>query len=152
MILADLSDSRHIEALHPAFKAVIDYVRNNDLTKVQAGRITLDGENIFINVDDATLRDQKSQVLEVHRQYIDIHFPLDGEEIVGWTPTKALKQPSVEPFDVKKDFALYAQQASTYFTVKPGQFYIMFPEDAHAPIIGKGTLRKLVAKIRVVQD
>lgn len=152
MILADLSDSRHIEALHPAFKAVIDYVRNNDLTKVQAGRITLDGENIFINVDDATLRDQESQVLEVHRQYIDIHFPLSGKEIVGWTPTKALKQPSVEPFDVEKDFALYAQQASTYFTVKPGQFYIMFPEDAHAPIIGKGTLRKLVAKIRLVQD
>ena len=51
---------------------------------------------------------------------------------------------------MKRDFALYAQKASTYFTVKPGQFYIMFPEDAHAPIIGNGTLRKLIAKVRVV--
>ena len=152
MILADLSDSRHIEALHPAFKAVIDYVRNNDLTQVEAGRITLDGNNTFINVDDATLRTKADQVLEVHKQYIDIHFPLDGEEVVGWTPTVALKQPSIEPFNVEKDFALYAKKASTYFTVKPGQFYIMFPEDAHAPIIGSGKLRKLIAKIRVVQD
>lgn len=150
MILSKLSDSHLIEALHPSFKSVFDYLKQNDLSKVPTGRITLDADNIFINIDDAELRTQSEQVLEIHRQYIDIHIPLSGEEIVGWTPLDDLKVPSNEPFDVKRDFALYTQKASTYFTVKPGQFYIMFPEDAHAPIIGKGTLRKLIAKVRVV--
>lgn len=150
MILSKLSDSHLIEALHPSFKSVFDYLKQNDLSKVPTGRITLDADNIFINIDDAKLRTQSEQVLEIHRQYIDIHIPLSGEEIVGWTPLDDLEVPSNEPFDVKRDFALYAQKASTYFTVKPGQFYIMFPEDAHAPIIGNGTLRKLIAKVRVV--
>lgn len=150
MILSKLSDSHLIEALHPSFKSVFDYIKQNDLSKVPTGRITLDADNIFINIDDAELRTQSEQVLEIHRQYIDIHIPLSGEEIVGWTPLDDLEVPSNEPFDVKRDFALYAQKASTYFIVKPGQFYIMFPEDAHAPIIGKGTLRKLIAKVRVV--
>lgn len=150
MILSKLSDSHLIEALHPSFKSVFDYIKQNDLSKVPTGRITLDADNIFINIDDAKLRTQSEQVLEIHRQYIDIHIPLSGEEIVGWTPLDDLEVPSNEPFDVKRDFALYAQKASTYFTVKPGQFYIMFPEDAHAPIIGNGTLRKLIAKVRVV--
>lgn len=150
MILSKLSDSHLIEALHPSFKYVFDYLKQNDLSKVPTGRITLDADNIFINIDDAELRTQSEQVLEIHRQYIDIHIPLSGEEIVGWNPLDDLKVPSNEPFDVKRDFALYAQKASTYFTVKPGQFYIMFPEDAHAPIIGNGTLRKLIAKVRVV--
>lgn len=150
MILSKLSDSHLIEALHPSFKSVFDYLKQNDLSKVPTGRITLDTDNIFINIDDAVLRTQSEQVLEIHRQYIDIHIPLSGEEIVGWTPLDDLEVPSNEPFDVKRDFALYAQKASTYFTVKPGQFYIMFPEDAHAPIIGNGTLRKLIAKVRVV--
>lgn len=150
MILSKLSDSHLIEALHPSFKSVFDYLKQNDLSKVPTGRITLDADNIFINIDDAELRTQSEQVLEIHRQHIDIHIPLSGEEIVGWTPLDDLEVPSNEPFDVKRDFALYAQKASTYFTVKPGQFYIMFPEDAHAPIIGNGTLRKLIAKVRVV--
>lgn len=150
VILSKLSDSHLIEALHPSFKSVFDYIKQNDLSKVPTGRITLDADNIFINIDDAKLRTQSEQVLEIHRQYIDIHIPLSGEEIVGWTPLDDLEVPSNEPFDVKRDFALYAQKASTYFTVKPGQFYIMFPEDAHAPIIGNGTLRKLIAKVRVV--
>lgn len=151
MILSNLSDSHLIEALHPSFKSVFDYIKKNDLSKVPTGRVTLDADNIFINIDDAKLRTKSEQVLELHRQYIDIHIPLSGEEIVGWTPLCDLKEPSIDLFNIERDFALYAQKPSTYFTVKPGQFYIMFPEDAHAPIIGKGTLRKLIAKVRIVQ-
>ena len=69
--------------------------------------------------------------------------------MVGWSDIQQLTTQSVAPFDCDKDFAFYAEQPSTYFTVHPGEFYVMFPEDAHAPIIGHGNIRKLVAKIRV---
>lgn len=150
MILSTLAESGRVEHLHPAFKLVFDYVKSHDLTKVPAGRIALDGDRLFINVDDATLRTEAEQALEVHRSYIDMHFPLSGSERVGWSPLEALAaESSREPFDVARDFALYDLPAATYFDVVPGQFYIMYPEDAHAPIIGSGTLRKLVAKVRI---
>ena len=39
--------------------------------------------------------------------------------------------------------------AQTYLTIRPGEFVIVWPEDAHAPIIGEGTLRKLIAKVLI---
>ena len=104
MILSTLAESGRVEHLHPAFKLVLDYVKSHDLTKVPAGRIALDGDRVFINVDDATLRTEAEQALEVHRRYIDIHFPLSGSERVGWSPLEALAaESSREPFDVARD-------------------------------------------------
>lgn len=149
MILCTLNDSKRIEALHPRFAELFEYVRTHDLTAVPAGKITSDGSELYINVADATLLDAAEQKLEVHQSYIDIHFPLSAEETVGWTALGNLQTDSLAPFDCANDFALYAEPAATYFTARPGECYIMYPEDAHAPIIGKGTLRKAIAKVKI---
>ena len=149
MILTSLQESERIESLHPLFKKLFDYVKTHNLTEVPAGRVTIDGNDLFINVADATLIDADVQKLEIHREYIDVHFPLSGTEVVGWTDIHALKGNSEAPFDEENDFALYAEKAATYFTAQPGDCYIMYPEDAHAPIIGKGKLRKAIAKVRI---
>ena len=74
MILQSLQASERTETLHPLLKQLFDYVKSHDLTQVPAGRITLDGEKLFINVADATLVEAENQKLEVHRRYIDVHF------------------------------------------------------------------------------
>lgn len=148
MILSHISDSSRYESLHPLFKQVFDYIKANDLTKIPAERIVLDGDKLFINVADARLIPAETQKLEVHQKYIDIHFPLSGKEIVGWKHLSNLGT-SEAPFDTDNDFALYAEEPTTYFTVMPGEFYIVYPEDAHAPIIGEGTLRKLIVKVMI---
>ena len=56
MLVSTLVQSARAERLHPLFKKLFDYVKTHDLTKVPAGRIVLQGEELFINVDDATLR------------------------------------------------------------------------------------------------
>lgn len=148
MILSHISDSARYESLHPLFKQVFDYIKSHDFLNVPAERIVLDGDKLFINVADAKLVTKEAQKLEVHQKYIDIHFPLSGAEIVGWKHLSAVGE-SEAPFDVKNDFALYAEAPSTYYTVNPGEFYIVYPEDAHAPIIGEGVLRKLIVKVLI---
>lgn len=149
MILGSLQNSERVEKLYPAFKKILSFIKTHNCAELPTGRIELDGEKVFLNVDDATLRKQDEQVLEVHRKYIDIHFPITDDEIVGWRDLASINVDSLAPFDTEKDFAFYPQAAKTYFTVQPGEFYIMFPEDAHAPIIGEGYLRKIVAKVMV---
>lgn len=149
MILADLRDSARYESLHPLFKQLFEYVKNHDLSTVPAERIVLQGDALYINVADATLKSAQEQKLEVHRRYIDVHFPLSGAEICGWTALNQLRVESDSPFNIEDDYALYSQPADTYFTIQPGQFYIVYPEDAHAPIIGEGMLRKLIAKVEI---
>lgn len=147
MIHARLCDSRRYEALHPLFRQLFDYVRTHDFTHVPTECIHLDGERLFINVAEVDMKAREEQKLETHRRYTDIHIPLSGIEECGWTPISGLQTDSERPFDEENDFALYAETPQTYFTAHPGDFYVMFPEDAHAPIIGNGRLRKLIAKV-----
>ena len=149
MILAHIEDSERYFSLHPLFKQLFDYVKTHDLSQVPAERITLDGERLFINVADASLKSPEEQVLEVHRRYIDVHFPLSSNEVMGWSPLQGLQSESVNPFNDEDDYAVYAETAQTYLTIRPGEFAIVWPEDAHAPIIGEGKLRKLIAKVLI---
>ena len=147
MILAHLNDSDRYASLHPLFKQLFDYVKAHDFTHVPAERIVLDGDRLFINVADVTLKSPEEQVLEVHRRYIDVHFPLSREEVMGWSSLSVLATESMQPFNEDDDFAVYAERAQSYLTIHPGEFAIVWPEDAHAPIIGQGALRKLIAKV-----
>lgn len=147
MILAHLNDSDRYASLHPLFKQLFDYVKAHDFTHVPAERIVLDGDRLFINVADVTLKSPEEQVLEVHRRYIDVHFPLSREEVMGWSSLSVLATESMQPFNEEDDFAVYAERAQSYLTIHPGEFAIVWPEDAHAPIIGQGALRKLIAKV-----
>ena len=136
-------------ALHPQMRKLFDYLSRHDLSVVPAGRIELDGDRLFINVSDVDLKSKEEQKLEVHRAYIDVHVPLSGDEIIGWSSLKDIPEQSDDPFDETADFALYSAPANEYFTVRPGQFFICHPDDAHAPIIGEGKLRKLIVKIKI---
>lgn len=149
MILAHIEDSERYFSLHPLFKQLFDYVKTHDLSQVPPERITLDGERLFINVADASLKSPEEQVLEVHRRYIDVHFSLSSSEVMGWSPLQGLQTESVNPFNEEDDYAVYAEPAQTYLTIRPGEFAIVWPEDAHAPIIGEGKLRKLIAKVLI---
>ncbi|MBP3228880.1 MAG: YhcH/YjgK/YiaL family protein [Bacteroidaceae bacterium] len=148
MILASLSDAPRYAALHPALPALFDYVKSHNLLTAPTGCLSLDGDALFINVSDATLKTKEALKLEAHRRYIDIHLPLSAPEIIGVRHLSTLGQPDV-PFDEDGDFALWTAPADNYFVVHPGEFCLVFPEDAHAPVIGTGRLRKLVAKVLI---
>ena len=148
MILTDLQSTERIENLHPLFKTLFDYVKTHDLLEAPIGRIVLDGDNLFINNDEAICRPIDKQVMEIHRKYIDVQIVLEGEEYVGWKPLTEIQHISKE-YDEERDFELSDDKPSTYFHVKPGQIYILFPEDPHAPIIGEGKIRKAIGKVKI---
>ena len=86
--------------------------------------------------------------LEVHRSYIDVHILLEGKERIGWLAPESLKK-VVQEYNPEQDMALYTDEPSLYVDLLPGQFAIVFPEDPHAPMIGEGKIRKLIAKIKI---
>ena len=52
-------------------------------------------------------------------------------------------------FDETKDVGFFAERATTWVAVPPGSFTIFFPHDAHAPLAGRGPLKKAIVKIAV---
>lgn len=148
MIVANLQNSQRIEPLHPLFKTLFDYVKTHDLLHAELGRIEVDGDNLFINNVNPECVTADKQLLELHRDYIDVHILLEGAETIGW---KAFEELTTEtkPYEKEGDCALFADAPTAYVDLLPGQFVIVYPEDPHAPIIGQGKIRKLIAKVRV---
>ncbi len=149
MILDSLRNAERVSELFPALRPLFSFVSSHDLSALRPGRIELDGERLFVNVDDSELLSASERKLEVHRRYVDVHIPVSGPETVGWRPLSSLPAEGDAPFDAGRDFMFYSLPASVYFTVRPGDFYVMCPEDAHAPVIGEGRMRKLVGKLLV---
>lgn len=148
MVIADLNAACRYYGLHPKMKELMEYVLHHDFSGQEAGRITLDGRGLFINLDEVELKTKDRQRLEFHRRYIDVQVPLLTEETMGWTPVSGLGIPDIA-YNPDTDCGFYTQEAKEYFKVRPGQFVLFFPEDAHAPVIGDGRQRKLVGKIRL---
>ena len=149
MILSAISDAKRYFSVHPLLKDLFEYLQQNDLASAPAGRIEISGDNLFINVAEPQLIKAEEQKLEVHRAYLDVHIPLTGAEIIGWRDLATIDEPSEKPFDQENDFAVYNVPASAYIKVNLGEFLVVFPEDAHAPIIGEGKIKKLIAKIKL---
>ena len=148
MILDKLDNSSKYEGLHHAFKQAFDYVKSTDFSKLEPGKIELDGKNLFINYTEIVGKDASEAKMETHRDYIDIQVAIAQEEQMGYTPTANLTQPR-DSYNEAKDVTFYFDKAETMLTVKPGEFAIFYPEDGHQPGIGEGTWRKVIVKVKL---
>lgn len=147
MILDTLKNKELYTSLHPLFKSVFDYIDTHDLAAMEPGRYDIDGDNVFVMVQELELRDLEQARLELHRKYIDIQLVLRGdEELFGWSEKRDCLSPEA-PFDEAKDIQLFVDKPQCFYSVREGQFSILFPEDGHAPMLGKGGVKKCIFKI-----
>ena len=148
MIVTTVNDCARYAHLHPAFPALFEYIKTHDIEQLELGRIELDGDNLFINNVLLDAVDEDKQPLEIHHQYIDVHVLFAGNETMGWLPTDKIKIYSKE-YDSSCDCALTTEAPSAYIALKPSDMVIVYPEDAHAPAIGSGKIRKIIAKVKL---
>lgn len=148
MIFDSLTNSARYYSISPRMQKAFELIASTDWTSVEPGIHELDGRDIYVNVMERELKKKGDAKLEVHNEYIDIQVLVSGrEESFGWSDRKALKQP-VGEFDAQKDIQFFDDEPQTYYTLRPGQFTVLFPEDGHAPMVGEGTVRKIIVKVR----
>lgn len=148
MVLDALARVERYAALHPAFARAFAFLRSTDLNALATGRNDIDGDAMFVILDRQDGRGRDGARLEAHRRYIDVQLTLSGEEEIGWSPLASCASPD-GPFDDTKDIVFFGGRPSTWVRVPPGSFAILFPEDAHAPLGGRGPLVKAIVKIAV---
>ena len=148
MILTDLKNLRRYKCLNEHFTTLISYLESSELLAASLGRITVDGDNVFINNICVSGVPRESQVLEMHKKYIDVHILLEGSETIGVKLLAQINSFSKE-YDEDGDCMISEEQADYYINMIPGCIMICFPEDAHAPAIGNGVIRKAIAKVAV---
>ena len=146
MVLDLLTNAHRYASLHPQFARAFAFLASADLEALPTGRTEIDGDRMFVILDRQDGRGRDGARLEAHRRYVDIQYTIAGEEEIGWTPLASCAAPD-GAFDETKDVGFFRDAPSAWLRVPPGSFAIFFPEDAHAPLAGRGALVKAIVKI-----
>jgi biofilm protein TabA len=157
MILDKLSAADRYTSLHPAFARAFTFLREANWNQLLSAapnaerhstRHPIDGERMYVSIDHLEGRGREGARLEAHRRYIDIQFTIDGREEIGWKPLGDCAATAVA-FDAAKDVTFFSDRPDSWLSLPAGHFAIFFPDDAHAPLAGRGTLKKAIVKIAI---
>ena len=147
MILDTLVQYGRNPGQHRVFTRAVDFRKTNPHAYQAPGRHEIDDDRLFVLIDRQDGRGHAGARLEAHRRYIDIQLTLDGSEEIGWLPLAACQPRG--GFDTEKDIAFFDEAPRVWLPVPPETFAIFFPEDAHAPLAGRGPLLKAIVKVAV---
>lgn len=151
MVIDTLANASLYDGLGPRIAAGLDYLRQTDINALEAGRHELDGDNLYVLVQDYQPEPAAEKQWEAHRRYVDIQYVADGVERTGFAPLDHLTVSS--PYSAESDAEFLSGEGS-FLTVYPGMFLVFFPADAHMPGVAPaspGWVRKVVVKARIDQ-
>ena len=145
MIIDKIENLEGYAAINPLLSQVVAFLSDHDLKDLDNGKHFIDGDRLFVNIQDAKGKTKEDAVIEYHKKMIDIQIPLNEAETYGYTPVIDLPEAD---FNEEKDIAkLPGVSAREYVTALPGEFVMFFPQDGHAPCIAEGTLHKAIFKV-----
>lgn len=151
MIHDALKNLERYKDVIPALNAVSEFLKNNPVENLSAGTTEIDGRDIYVNHDFSLYKKKEDARLEGHRRYIDVQVPVlkDGEtEVYGWHQNEGLSD-EVQ-YDEARDIEFFREEATSYITLRKGEFVVFFPGEGHAPLIGDGKeIEKLIFKVRL---
>lgn len=151
MILDTLANADRYAALHPLFARAFAFLRETDLQSLPTGMHEVQGEQLFVIVESCQGRTREEAKLECHRRYIDIQLVLEGIDEMGWKPVAECVNP-LAGYDAARDIRFFSDVPSSWIATPAGSFCLFFPDDAHAPLVSTGLIRKGVVKIALSAD
>lgn len=105
---------------------------------------------MFCNPVSLVSKPEKQCIYEAHKLYADLHFIVKGKEGIATADVAELSE-SV-PYDDVKDIAFYEGKASGKYILKPGDFMVCYPSDAHKVAMMEeepAKIDKIVVKIKI---
>ena len=150
MIHGKTSRPDYYGTLETSVQEVLDYLENNDLTALENGSHVIDGNRLFVNIVSYPTTSPENRFWEAHKDYLDVHVPIEGTEQID---LNFLEDLEVGEYKKEEDFQAAFGPARMHAILKPGDFLVCYPQDAHRTAIavdGKPEqIRKAIFKVRI---
>lgn len=150
MIVDHISRIGTYRGISEKIEKALEYLASGAADKLETGKYNIEDEDIIAIVNEYETKDITEESLaESHIDYIDIHYMVSGEEMLGYAYLS--NQVPKIPYDVDGDCVMYDCDISG-ITLTPGMFAICYPHDIHIPglnVEGVSNVRKIVMKIIV---
>lgn len=147
MIFDKMSRAASYYGLNPGITKALEFLQSEEAAALKPGKYALEGEQIFVLVQEYDSRPLDAGVWEAHLRYIDVQYVTSGTELMAVSPIDRMEVS--QAYDEKLDYALYSGDGS-FFELSEGYFTILAPQDVHMACISVQDslpVRKLVVKV-----
>ena len=148
MIYAKNADALAYRGIHPNLDRALDHITPEFLAALRDNqRVELKGDLVYCTRFTYETIPQEESFFEAHRRYLDIHIMVEGEERVDMNRPEDLKLTDAQEGN---DFYAYQGESWHSTVLKPGEFLVVFPGDAHrikVQVDGPKTVSKAVFKV-----
>lgn len=149
---ADSVDRRavdsHAEAHPERWQAAFEFLKDRNLPALPVGNYPILGNEVYASVSEYVPKEAENCLFEAHRQYVDIQYVIEGQELMGRASVEGLRETT--PYT--PDIAFYENEAhgAVYEKATPQNFFVFFPADAHRPAMRVSdcmNVKKVVIKL-----
>ncbi len=148
MIYAKNADALAYRGIHPNLDLALEHITPEFLAALRDNqRVELKGDLVYCTRFTYETIPQEESFFEAHRRYLDIHIMVEGEERVDMNRPEDLKLTDAQDGN---DFYAYQGESWHSTVLKPGEFLVVFPGDAHrikVQVDGPKTVSKAVFKV-----
>lgn len=148
MIYAKNADALAYRGIHPNLDLALEHITPEFLAALRDNqRVKLKGDLVYCTRFTYETIPQEESFFEAHRRYLDIHIMVEGEERVDMNRPEDLKLTDAQEGN---DFYAYQGESWHSTVLKPGEFLVVFPGDAHrikVQVDGPKTVSKAVFKV-----
>ncbi len=149
MIADIIENAQNYYNLGKNFEKGFEFLKTTDLKNLENGRYKIDGDNIFVSIQDYQTKQENEGKFEAHKKYADIQFIIKGEEKIGYTNIKNCTPTTF--YDDTNDI-IFLDGTGDFIKAKENTFLVFFPQDAHMPCISVNNpeyVKKAVVKVRI---
>ena len=148
MIYAKNADALAYRGIHPNLDLALEHITPEFLASLRDNqRVELKGDLVYCTRFTYETILQEESFFEAHRRYLDIHIMVEGEERVDMNRPEDLNLTNAQEGN---DFYAYQGESWHSTVLKPGEFLVVFPGDAHrikVQVDGPKTVSKAVFKV-----
>lgn len=149
MIFDSIKNKSNYKSLPHIYQA-LDYLTNMTSDNISNQTINLIDDILFGNFVSLSSKPEEECVFEAHKKYIDLHYIIEGIEGIATADLYTLDM-SI-PYNHRKDIGFYEGMKDGLYYLKPGQFMVCWPNDAHKVAImyeKPANIKKIVFKIKL---
>jgi biofilm protein TabA len=146
MIINTLSNLNLYSGAYQHLDEAIKFLAKKDFSSLKEGKNEF-SDNFYIVKNIGNKKSDFDGILEVHKDWVDIHIPLTDDEIIVF---KSLDECAniVKEYDPVNDYMLYRAEDLAQVVIPVGYCCIIDTTMCHMAMLGEGSIEKLVVKFR----
>lgn len=153
MIISDLNHWR-LESgwVAPSLRKALEWLEQEISADSPAGRYDIDGDRMYVLVQQLTTEPAEVRLAEAHRKYIDIQLLLSGKELIRAARDSGNNEIIADELHDRDKLSYREVEHESDIVLLPGMFAVFFPADIHRPccsIEHSTYIRKAVVKIDI---